>query len=116
MNKPFLNILVISCLIFLPSKAFSIENNNGQTYDSLLEKLNKLSKLPAADRDGVKWKLQNESLFKELQQHARDVGLTCSLVSDAGLTEVPPGTITCLGIGPALTNEIDEITKELKLL
>ena len=67
MNKPFLNILVISCLIFLPSKAFSIENNNGQTYDSLLEKLNKLSKLPAANRDGVKWKLQYESLFKEFQ-------------------------------------------------
>ncbi|MBC8282490.1 MAG: tetratricopeptide repeat protein [Nitrospinae bacterium] len=67
MNKPFLNILVISCLIFLPPKAFSIENNNGQTYDSLLEKLNKLSKLPEADRDGVKWKLQYESLFKEFQ-------------------------------------------------
>ena len=57
----------------------------------------------------------NESLLRELQQHARDVGLTCSLVSDAGLTEVPPGTITCLGIGPASESKINEITGNLSL-
>ena len=43
----------------------------------------------------------NESALRQLQQHARDIGLTNSLVSDAGLTEVPPGTVTCLGVGPA---------------
>ena len=57
----------------------------------------------------------NESLLRELQQHARDVGLTCSLVSDAGLTEVPPGTVTCLGIGPASESKINEITGNLSL-
>jgi|TARA_B100001094_G_scaffold195373_1_gene189331 PTH2 family peptidyl-tRNA hydrolase len=57
----------------------------------------------------------NESLLRELQQHARDVGLTYSLVSDAGLTEVPPGTVTCLGIGPSTESKIDEITGKLSL-
>ncbi len=57
----------------------------------------------------------NESLLIELQQHARDIGLTCSLVSDAGLTEVPPGTVTCLGIGPASESKINEITGNLSL-
>ena len=57
----------------------------------------------------------NESLLRELQQHARDIGLTCSLVSDAGLTEVPPGTVTCLGIGPASESKINEITGNLSL-
>ena len=52
----------------------------------------------------------NESSLKQLQQHARDIGLVCSLVSDAGLTEVAPGTITCLGIGPAPESKLDEIT------
>ena len=55
-------------------------------------------------------KCQNASTLRELQQHARDVGLTSSLVIDAGLTEVPPSTITCLGVGPASESQVDEIT------
>ena len=57
----------------------------------------------------------NESSLKKLQQHARDIGLICSLVSDAGLTEVAPGTITCLGIGPAPDSKVDEVTGNLSL-
>lgn len=38
------------------------------------------------------------------------------LVKDAGLTQLTPGTITALGVGPALSSEIDEVTGDLKLL
>ena len=58
---------------------------------------------------------QNESTLRNLQQHAREVGLVSSLVTDAGLTEVPAGTITCLGIGPAADSEIDSITGDYPL-
>ena len=60
-------------------------------------------------------KITNESSLRQLQQHARDVGLTNSLITDAGLTEVPPGTVTCLGIGPATETKINEITGNLSL-
>ena len=39
----------------------------------------------------------------------------CALVSDAGLTQLPPGTKTALGIGPWIASEIDQFTKGLKL-
>ncbi len=42
--------------------------------------------------------------------------IPCALITDAGLTEVPPGTKTALGIGPWKNNEIDFITDRLKLL
>ena len=42
--------------------------------------------------------------------------LPCYLVVDAGKTQLEPGTITCLGIGPAPEKEIDKITGHLKLL
>lgn len=48
---------------------------------------------------------------------AKKMGLPCSLIKDAGLTEfggVP--TYTCCAIGPARSEEIDKITRDLPLL
>lgn len=55
-----------------------------------------------------------QDLF-ELKETARKQGLPVKLITDAGLTEVPPGTITVLGIGPAEVGELDKITGHLKL-
>ena len=41
--------------------------------------------------------------------------IPCSLVSDAGLTQLPPGTRTALGVGPWKSDEIDILTRGLKL-
>lgn len=56
-----------------------------------------------------------QELF-ELKEIARKHRLPAVLITDAGLTEVPPGTITVLGIGPAEVSELDKITGHLKLL
>lgn len=47
---------------------------------------------------------------------AKTEGLVASLIEDRGLTQIPSGTITCVGIGPGYTSDIDYITGELKLL
>ena len=49
-------------------------------------------------------------------QKAKDLGLPACLITDAGHTEIPAGTKTAVGIGPALDADIDKITGELKLL
>lgn len=54
--------------------------------------------------------------LESLARKARTVGIPWVLVEDAGFTEVPPGTKTCLGVGPARSSEIDPITGELPLL
>ena len=51
-----------------------------------------------------------------LRIEADQLGITTSMITDAGLTEVPPGTVTCLGIGPAPNSHVDAITKDLILL
>ena len=57
-----------------------------------------------------------EAALEELQKQARTVGLPASLIQDRGLTQLDPGTTTCLGIGPAPSDEIDKVTGNLKLL
>lgn len=61
--------------------------------------------------------VNSEKEMLELYQKAKEKGLICSLITDAGLTEfggVP--TKTCIAIGPNWSNEIDEITGHLSLL
>ncbi len=60
-------------------------------------------------------KVKSEEELLELEKEARKLGLPCSVIIDRGLTEIPPNTITCLGIGPAPTEEISKITGQLPL-
>jgi PTH2 family peptidyl-tRNA hydrolase len=52
----------------------------------------------------------------EAKKKADKLGLPCSLIRDAGKTQLKKGTITCLGIGPEKEEKIDKITKHLKLV
>lgn len=80
--------------------------NNKRTYDAWF---NEGQKKVVVKVDNLK----DLYFYKEL---AKKDGLTTSLISDAGLTEVAPGTVTCLGIGPDKADVIDKITGQLKLL
>lgn len=61
-------------------------------------------------------KVGSEQELLKLEKEARALKLPSKLISDRGLTEIPPGTITCLGVGPAPSNLINKITGELPLL
>ena len=54
--------------------------------------------------------------FQELKKTAEALHMVSIIVSDAGHTEIPAGTKTVLGIGPAPSNIIDQVTGHLHLL
>lgn len=76
--------------------------------------------------DVIKWreqgmkkavlKIADEKELLEYKRKAEDAGLVTALITDAGHTQLKPGTITCLGIGPDKAEKIDKITGQLKLI
>lgn len=47
---------------------------------------------------------------------ANENGIPVALIKDEGRTEIEPGTITCVAIGPTYEDLLDRFTKDLKLL
>jgi PTH2 family peptidyl-tRNA hydrolase len=61
-------------------------------------------------------KVGSEGELLGLKKHATELKIPCELIQDAGLTEVQPGSITVLAIGPAPTELVDKVTGNLPLL
>lgn len=51
-----------------------------------------------------------------LKMRAIELGVPWSEVADAGRTQIEPGTVTCIGFGPAPASDVDRVTGELRLL
>lgn len=59
--------------------------------------------------------VENEKALLETWDKAKKLGIATALIKDAGHTEIAPGTITCLGLGPEEEKLIDKITGFLPL-
>jgi PTH2 family peptidyl-tRNA hydrolase len=61
-------------------------------------------------------KASDESELFELAESAKASGLPHAVIRDAGHTELEPGTVTALGVGPASDAAVDGVTGTLSLL
>ena len=61
-------------------------------------------------------KVNSERELDSLRRGAEALGLVAPIIHDTGLTQVPPGTATCIAIGPGPAELVDKITGDLPLL
>ena len=61
-------------------------------------------------------RVKSEKELLEIEEVAKSHKLITYKVKDAGLTQIAPGSITVLAIGPAPLAKIDEVTKKYSLL
>lgn len=61
-------------------------------------------------------RIQNEEDLLTLADKAQHAGLITAIIKDAGRTQLTPGTVTVVGIGPGSNEIIDSLTSKLRLL
>ncbi|MBA2851019.1 PTH2 family peptidyl-tRNA hydrolase [Methanococcus maripaludis] len=61
-------------------------------------------------------KVNSEKELLEIFKNVNIEGLPCSLIRDAGRTQIEPRSLTAVGIGPEKEEKISKVTKDLKLL
>ena len=57
----------------------------------------------------------DERTLFELKETAEAAGLPAAIVRDAGHTQLEPGTVTALAVGPAGDDAVDAVTGDLSL-
>jgi len=72
-------------------------------------KINKISPKNVVKIDSLKE-------LEEIKENAISLNVPWSEVTDAGHTQIEPGTTTCISVGPAPEDIVDKITGNLKLL
>ena len=60
-------------------------------------------------------KVNGESALFELADAAQRAGLPNAVVRDAGHTELEPGTVTALAVGPGRDEDVDRVTGDCSL-
>jgi len=70
----------------------------------------------AGGQPKVVLKVGTAGQLEDVVRQARAGGLPVEVISDAGRTQVTPGTLTCCALGPAETQRIDAVTAGLALL
>ena len=64
----------------------------------------------------VALQVNSQEELEELAEKADKLDIVYTVIQDRGLTEVPAGSITALGLGPERNDKIDKITGNLQLM
>ena len=86
--------------------AFASKKKDSKTFDKWMD----------SGQRKVVLKVQDERQLFEIKAMADAAGLINSIITDAGRTEIAPGSVTCIGIGPSTDSVLDKITGGLSML
>ena len=91
--------------------------NEGLDYDVKLDVTTEMKEWIEGDFKKIVVSVNSAAELLDTKLQAENANIPCALIEDNGLTEFNGvKTPTAVAIGPARSEEIDKITKELKLL
>ncbi|MFW6383428.1 MAG: peptidyl-tRNA hydrolase Pth2, partial [Nanoarchaeota archaeon] len=100
----------------LPKGKMAVQSAHAAVEAVLKSDKEKIKKWRSEGSKKIALRVQNkEELYRYIQQ-AKDLGITTSVITDAGRTVIEPGTVTAGAIGPEKEEDVDKITKDLKMI
>ncbi|MFT4283104.1 MAG: peptidyl-tRNA hydrolase Pth2 [Candidatus Woesearchaeota archaeon] len=107
-------IIIIRNDLKLPKGKLAVQTAHA-SIDSAFKSLN-FKKWREEGQKKVLLKVDDLKDLLKYYNKAKDLNFSTSLIKDAGKTVVSPGTITAIGIGPEKEEELDVLTKDLKMV
>tara|TARA_Y100000296_G_C5130148_1_gene235064 strand:- start:655 stop:999 length:345 start_codon:yes stop_codon:yes gene_type:complete len=109
-------VIVVRQDLKLPKGKLGAQCSHASVEAVLRSDKNKVKNWRLAGQKKVVLKVSGLKELRKYNQIAKDNGLVTALITDAGKTVIAPGTVTCVGIGPDIEDDIDAVTGDLKML
>lgn len=94
----------------------AVQTSHASVEATLKSKRDILTKWHESGMKKVVLKVEDLKELNKYETMAKKEKIVTAKIKDAGKTEVKPGTITCLAIGPDESIKIDKISGKLKLI
>ncbi len=109
-------VIVVNEALRMPRGKLAAQVAHASIAACLTSDQNSLEAWLAEGMPKIVLQVETDLALLALHEQAKQLNLPAQVIRDAGLTVLAPGTITCLGIGPADASQIDTITGKLRLL
>ena len=109
-------VILVRTDLKLPKGKLSVQVAHASLEAALKSHRNVVDEWRSGGGKKVVLKAADLNELKKYEALARKEKLVAVLITDAGYTTIPSGTVTCLGIGPDSEEKIDRVTGELKIL
>ncbi|MBL4827793.1 MAG: peptidyl-tRNA hydrolase [Spongiibacteraceae bacterium] len=109
-------VIIVNASLKLPKGKLAAQVAHASVSSFLASEANQQQYWLESGMPKVVLSASDEEALLECYENAISAGLAAEIVRDAGKTVLAAGTLTCIGIGPALSVDIDKITGNLKLL
>ncbi|MBI3036477.1 peptidyl-tRNA hydrolase [Candidatus Woesearchaeota archaeon] len=115
-DMPCKQVILVRIDLKLPKGKLSVQVAHASLEAALKSSRSVMDEWRSDGGKKVVLKVADLDELKKYEVLARKEKLVAALITDAGHTAIPAGTVTCLGIGPDNEEKIDRVTGQLKIL
>ncbi len=113
---PYKQVILVRTDLKLPKGKLAAQSAHASLEAAMKSQRDRVDEWRSEGGKKVILKVDNEEDLRRYKSLAEREKIITALITDAGHTTIPSGTVTCLGIGPDKEERIDKVTGKLRIL